>query len=1039
MTGFIEQVPHYSVNYMDDGVHEKISLTVQLPGVEAAADIEVQVDLKQIYIHIPGKYKLSLPLEHPVQDEPEFIRFVKKKSVLKAQFVAIPKKKIPAEAVKKPPAAPTLTSAAPPSNNKPAVHDSFFEDLQKSLARKSTNKNSVTALKLVGSSSTVASAAVGPQVGAAPAPAPAVPTSTSGIEAAGSNAPVSETGNVKHTALKGNQKESAAETPTLTELVNKPPPPAVNQHAAAGAAAATSSDSTGRPTPPATLDGIARQAAAHQPEHLRRSVPSSSKALLVDSQAAGADRETPERLYDLGKVQANREAAVECAQRATELAQGGEKERANKLLAKAASLWPEQYASVNAEAEQKHRDQSTKGAATEGIPNAQEKQHDGDSSHSSYDKGGHDINGGTGGRSSQPYSFVSPPSAASSAARTRSQEPHKEGGAPHPSPPQQPPSQPGRPPQNGAVRGPGKPETRGGGGGGAAGTGRRADTPSSKPGGSASGSAAAGAQKAPSPPPPSPPPPPPPPPPSSADSKRAPDSHAEDEDSGSYFNLKRILDLVFSSFYKRAAGYGKYATTCVGVLHIVVMFVITAMVMGTVLCASCVPLLVSAVSKKRARKMSTAMMSSNFLLIAFAAPIALVAFYLAWSILSLLYSPLLYVLQLVWFITSALIWEPHIVVSSLASMLWVVGVDSEKKPYSWRLWLIPLTMYFSGQHLWCLSSLVVLFVLYLLSACSGIVSAAATVAGLRCIQYLRWYKAIPAVLAVIIGWVLAVVNSPKEGRQDSNSKSESSNSGHGTNGNSSNSSWWGKAKQKTEVPKGASGEVARVLQSSDFYEVLEIPRSADEESVRKAKRLKSLATHPDKLGGAVGAKEAFQRVTEAVDVLSDSAKRKDYDKKLRLEEERATASGSQAAWADDEDELYGYGGFSTSGTTGKKEMEMPCRSCGKTHMAVFTDIAAATARYCSRCKTCHAAKDGESWIDKQGGFWAPKKVYVCFLGVILDITEYARCNDLLHDSQGNPIEANTCHIPLRFGSKQTDKKGGGTSAAGRSRKKGKKR
>ena len=58
------------------------------------------------------------------------------------------------------------------------------------------------------------------------------------------------------------------------------------------------------------------------------------------------------------------------------------------------------------------------------------------------------------------------------------------------------------------------------------------------------------------------------------------------------------------------------------------------------------------------------------------------------------------------------------------------------------------------------------------------------------------------------------------------------------------------------------GEVARVLSSKDLYEVLEVSRDADDEAVRRAKRLKSLATHPDKLGGAVGAKEAFQRVTE---------------------------------------------------------------------------------------------------------------------------------------------------------------------------------
>ena len=64
------------------------------------------------------------------------------------------------------------------------------------------------------------------------------------------------------------------------------------------------------------------------------------------------------------------------------------------------------------------------------------------------------------------------------------------------------------------------------------------------------------------------------------------------------------------------------------------------------------------------------------------------------------------------------------------------------------------------------------------------------------------------------------------------------------------------------------GEVARVLRSRDLYEVLELKQeelatSEDHvgEAVRSAKRLKILATHPDKVGAnAIGSKEAFQRV-----------------------------------------------------------------------------------------------------------------------------------------------------------------------------------
>jgi hypothetical protein len=64
------------------------------------------------------------------------------------------------------------------------------------------------------------------------------------------------------------------------------------------------------------------------------------------------------------------------------------------------------------------------------------------------------------------------------------------------------------------------------------------------------------------------------------------------------------------------------------------------------------------------------------------------------------------------------------------------------------------------------------------------------------------------------------------------------------------------------------------------------------------------------------------------------------------------------------------------------------------------------------------------------------------LQVILEITDYARCNDLLHDSKGNPIEANTCHVPFRFGSMDEEGKGqtgGGSTANSRSRKKGHKK
>ncbi len=66
-----------------------------------------------------------------------------------------------------------------------------------------------------------------------------------------------------------------------------------------------------------------------------------------------------------------------------------------------------------------------------------------------------------------------------------------------------------------------------------------------------------------------------------------------------------------------------------------------------------------------------------------------------------------------------------------------------------------------------------------------------------------------------------------------------------------------------EAVSGAAGEVARVLSCSTHYQVLEVEPGADDATLKRAKKLKQLATHPDKLGPqAAGAGPAFQRVVE---------------------------------------------------------------------------------------------------------------------------------------------------------------------------------
>lgn len=63
----------------------------------------------------------------------------------------------------------------------------------------------------------------------------------------------------------------------------------------------------------------------------------------------------------------------------------------------------------------------------------------------------------------------------------------------------------------------------------------------------------------------------------------------------------------------------------------------------------------------------------------------------------------------------------------------------------------------------------------------------------------------------------------------------------------------------------------------DYYEVLGVSKSADENTIKKAYRKLAKKYHPDTNAGDAGAAEKFKEVTEAYTVLSDPEKRKQYD------------------------------------------------------------------------------------------------------------------------------------------------------------------
>lgn len=64
----------------------------------------------------------------------------------------------------------------------------------------------------------------------------------------------------------------------------------------------------------------------------------------------------------------------------------------------------------------------------------------------------------------------------------------------------------------------------------------------------------------------------------------------------------------------------------------------------------------------------------------------------------------------------------------------------------------------------------------------------------------------------------------------------------------------------------------------DYYEVLEITRDADEQTLKSAYRKKAMQFHPDRNPGNVEAEEKFKLAAEAYGILSDPEKRRVYDR-----------------------------------------------------------------------------------------------------------------------------------------------------------------
>ena len=144
----------------------------------------------------------------------------------------------------------------------------------------------------------------------------------------------------------------------------------------------------------------------------------------------------------------------------------------------------------------------------------------------------------------------------------------------------------------------------------------------------------------------------------------------------------------------------------------------------------------------------------------------------------------------------------------------------------------------------------------------------------------------------------------------------------------------------------------------DYYEILDIPKGASEEDIRKSFRKKALEFHPDR-NKDPGAEQKFKEVNEAYQILMDSEKRARYDRYGHA------GLGAEAGYARDFEgfDIFGglgdvfdsfFGGFSTQARNAPRQgadlRDRVVLTFEEAYFGAEKDVTVHRTEMCSRCK-----------------------------------------------------------------------------------------